>query len=124
MVDLHDLQFVMNKSVFKINQLMLHNFVSFLHQKGIQVDDAIMTEFQEQLPRSFFQLVAQSKKKEPKGQRTPNSYNMFIRDKMKEIKSQQPSLTGKELLKHATQEWNKHKLEKNNIILTQEQEHV
>lgn len=120
MVDLHDLQSVMNKSVFQINTLVLERFASFLKEKGIHIDQITINEFQQQLPKHHFQLVGNSKKRENKGQRTPNSYNMFIRDKMKEIKSIQPSLTGKELLKHATQEWNKYKQQKNNVLITQE----
>lgn len=124
MTDLHDLQSAMNKSVYQLNTNMLDKFVYFLSQKGIYIDNTTLMEFQQQLPRHYFHLVGNMKRKDNKGQRTPNSYNMFIRDKMKEIKAIQPSLTGKELLKHATQEWNKHKQQKNNIHLTQEETDV
>lgn len=120
MVDLLDLQCVMNKSFVKLNTIVIERFVHYLAHKGIDVDKDIVAEFKEQLPRHHFHLVGNSKKKDIKGQRTPNSYNMFIRDKMKEIKLIQPTLTGKELLKHATQEWNKFKQQKNNVPITQE----
>ena len=123
MVDLHELQCVMNKSVCQINHTVLDNFVAYLNQNGIAIDKDIVNDFKHQLPRQHFQLGGNYKKKEMKGQRTPNSYNMFIRDKMKEIKTRDPSLTGKELLKHATQEWNKYKIEKN-IHISQEKENV
>lgn len=125
MVDLYDLQCAMNKSVVKVNQVTLEKFVMFLSQKGIHVDNTTLNEFQQQLPRSYFQLTnSSSRKKDTKSQRTPNSYNMFIRDKMREIKLLQPTLTGKELLRHATQEWNKYKQQKNNVPLTQDKEDV
>jgi hypothetical protein len=120
MVDLLDLQCVMNKSFSRLNTIVIDRFVTFLSQKGIDVDKDIVAEFQQQLPRQHFHLVGTTKRKETKGQRTPNSYNMFIRDKMREIKTIQPTLTGKELLKHATQEWNKYKLEKNNVPIIQD----
>jgi hypothetical protein len=120
MVDLLDLQCVMNKSFSKLNTIVIERFVHFLSQKGIDVDKDIVAEFEQQLPRQHFHLVGNTKRKDTKGQRTPNSYNMFIRDKMKEIKIIQPTLTGKELLKHATQEWNKYKQLKNNVPITQE----
>lgn len=122
MVDLHELQCAMNKSVSKLNNNVIEQFVVFLSEKGIHVDNNTVIEFQQQLPRHHFQLGGNTKRKDTKGQRTPNSYNMFIRDKMKEIKIQQPTLTGKELLKHATQEWNKYKQLKNNVLLTQSED--
>ena len=120
MVDLHDLQTVMNKSVTKINHIILHDFVKYLSLQGIHVDNTTVADFQRNIPNKYFQLIGNPRMKDAKTQRTPNSYNMFIRDKMKEIKAINPSLTGKELLKHATQEWNKFKQQKNNVALTQE----
>lgn len=124
MVDLHDLQFVMNKSVTQINHVLLDDFVNYLSQHGIHVDKTTVSDFERRIPNNYFQLVENPRRKDKKTQRTPNSYNMFIRDKMKEIKAINPSLTGKELLKHATQEWNKFKQQKNNLVITQEQLNV
>lgn len=44
-------------------------------------------------------------KAKPKKTRTPSQYNLYIRDKMKELKAQDASLSGKNLMMAATQAW-------------------
>jgi hypothetical protein len=127
MVDLHDLQNALNKTVSCIALTTLDRFLAHLMDKQDVVKDdpaklqevmqEIMTEFKKTLPSDHFQIVPQTKKKETRATRVPNAYNMFIRDKMKEIKLQNPSMTGKDLLKQATVEWNNHK--QNNLPLSQ-----
>lgn len=54
----------------------------------------------------MYLLLYQRKEKKS---RPPNSYNLFIKDKMREIKEANPEFKGKELMRRATQEWNKQK---------------
>lgn len=127
MVDLHDLQIALNKTVSCITSTTLDKFMTHVMDKQDVIKDEptrlqeimqeIMTEFKKTLPTDYFQIVPPTKKKEARATRVPNAYNMFIRDKMKEIKLQNPSMTGKDLLKQATVEWNNHK--QNNLSLSQ-----
>ena len=45
-------------------------------------------------------------RKREKKTRPPNSYNLFIKHKMQEIKAAHPEYKGKELMKKATEAWN------------------
>ena len=47
------------------------------------------------------------KKVENKKKREPSAYNLFIKEKMAEIKQKKPELKGKELMKEAIEEWKK-----------------
>ncbi len=115
MVNLHDLQIALNKTVSSIATDTLDKFVEHVMDKqDILKDDPaklqeMMVEFKKALPNDHFHIVQPFKKKEPRATRTPNAYNMFIRDKMREIKLQNPAMSGKDLLKQATVEWNIHK---------------
>lgn len=123
MVDLHDLQHALNKTVSSITSATLDQFMTHVMEKQdvVKEDPAklqeIMVEFKKTLSTDHFQIVPPIKKKEARATRVPNAYNMFIRDKMREIKLQNPSMTGKDLLKQATVEWNNHK--QNNLSLSQ-----
>jgi hypothetical protein len=46
---------------------------------------------------------------EPKKKRAPSAYNLFIKDKMAELKQTNPELKSKELMSAATVEWKKQK---------------
>lgn len=48
-------------------------------------------------------------RKREKKTRPPNSYNLFIKHKMQEIKAAHPEYKGKELMKKATEAWNMQK---------------
>lgn len=48
-------------------------------------------------------------RKREKKTRPPNSYNLFIKHKMQEIKLAHPEYKGKELMKKATEAWNMQK---------------
>jgi hypothetical protein len=123
MVDLQDLQSALNKTVSSISSNTLDKFVvHVLEQSDVIKEDPaklqdIAVEFKKGLLSDHFQIVPPTKKKEARATRVPNAYNMFIRDKMKEIKIQNPAMTGKDLLKQATVEWNIHK--QNNLSLSQ-----
>jgi hypothetical protein len=55
------------------------------------------------------QVINFGPRKKEKKSRPPNSYNLFIKDKMQEIKAVHPEYKGKELMKKATEAWNSQK---------------
>jgi hypothetical protein len=57
-------------------------------------------------------------RKKEKKTRPPNSYNLFIKQQMQEIKAVHPEYKGKELMKKATEAWNRQKA--SSAILNQE----
>lgn len=100
---------------------------AFLSEK-IEFDDdmkALFEEFKktakEEIRASFKTAAATAGKKGRGGKdaaggekkkREPSAYNLFIKDKMAEIKAKRPELKGKDLMKEAIVEWKKiHKKE-------------
>lgn len=103
------LQNALNKVVDEVSTNTLDAFVEYVvsHSDIKENLHTILTEFKgSHHTPSVFHFAA---KKREKKSRPPNSYNMFIREKMREIKEANPELKGKELMKRATTEWNKHK---------------
>jgi hypothetical protein len=52
------------------------------------------------------------KVKKVKGTREPNAYNIFMKEKVKELKSENSALTNQEAFKFGAQAWNVQKAEK------------
>lgn len=52
---------------------------------------------------------SKKKKQVNKVKRPPTAYNLFIAEKIKELKETNPDIDRKELMKMAAQEWNLHK---------------
>lgn len=103
------LQNALNKVVDEVSTNTLDAFVEYAvsHSETEENLRAILTDFKEtHHTPSVFHFA--SKKREKKT-RPPNSYNMFIREQMREIKQANPELKGKELMKRATAEWNRQK---------------
>ena len=105
--------------VFEAKKQVVKDFAAFLAEK-IDFDDDMKGYFEE-----FEKTIVKetktvpSKKKGSSGsdssekkKRTPSAYNMFISEKMGEIKKVRPELKGKELMKAAIEAWNENK-EKN-----------
>lgn len=116
MTNLVSFQNALNKVVHDITAANLEGFVAYLVEKSDGTDDknrikSLLQEYQKEHPVNVFNFGPKRKEKKT---RPPNSYNLFIKDKMHEIKEANPELKGKELLKRATQEWNKHKEQQKN----------
>lgn len=119
MTNLIHLQNALNKVVEDVRLSTLEDFVKHVNENNINLsgkdDDevkSIITEYNKKISSNTF--VFGPKKKEKKS-RPPNSYNMFIKDKMREIKDANPDFKGKELMRRATQAWNQQKLEKQQL---------
>lgn len=115
MTNLASFQNALNKVVHDITATNLEGFVAYLIEKSDTIDDkerikALLQEYQKEHPVNVFNFGPKRKEKKT---RPPNSYNLFIKEKMHEIKAANPELKGKELLKRATQEWNKQKEQQN-----------
>lgn len=90
--------------------------VTFLSEK-IEFDDDMKTLFddfkkatKEEIKASFKNdRSRKSRGGEKKAKREPSAYNLFIKDKMAEIKVKRPDLKGKDLMKEAIDEWKKTK---------------
>lgn len=89
--------------------------VSFLSDK-IEIDEDMKSLFDEfkkntkdEIKASFKNNSRKGGAKEEKKKREPSPYNLFIKEKMAEIKAKKPELKGKELMKEAIEEWKKGK---------------
>jgi len=115
MTNLIHLQNALNKVIVDVRQSTLENFVSHIIENDINLEEkeahdviALIKDFVKNNTTNVFTFVP--KKKEKKS-RPPNSYNLFIKEKMREIKEANPDFKGKELMKRATEAWNQQKAE-------------
>jgi hypothetical protein len=112
---IQNLQNALNKVIDEVKTISLDKFLELLFSKMTFSDDdkeKINLLMEEHKATSNSQIVNFGPRKKDKKTRPPNTYNLFIKDKMKEIKEAHPEYIGKELMKKATEEWNKQKQEK------------
>lgn len=122
MANLIHLQNALNKVIEDVRITTLENFIIHLIDNNINVLNMNNTDVKNTVSDFIKKTTTNTflfgpKKKEKKS-RPPNSYNMFIKDKMREIKEANPEFKGKELMKRATQAWNQQKLEKQKQLET------
>jgi hypothetical protein len=119
---LQHLQVALNKVVDEVSSHTIEGFVAFMKEYALGTHvskdhlDDILHDYLATRPSSC--VFNFGSKKREKKTRPPNSYNMFIREKMREIKLANPDFKGKELMKRATQEWNKQKAENAQAVQT------
>lgn len=120
MANLIHLQNALNKVVEDVRINTLEVFIKHIIDNNINVlsmDDAeVQTTLNDYIKQTTSNTFLFGPKKKEKKSRPPNSYNMFIKDKMREIKEANPEFKGKELMKRATQAWNQQKLEKQKLL--------
>lgn len=110
MSNLIHLQNILNKVIEETKSDALDSFSAFLIEKLEGIDKEQVEALKEEFKKANnVAILSFGPKKKEKKSRPPNSYNMFIKHKMHEIKLANPSFKGKELMKRATQEWNKEK---------------
>ncbi len=114
MANLIHLQNALNKVVDDVRQVTLEGFATYLRDNktelGVLETVDVKNVVSEYLKSNTSSTFSFGPKKKEKKTRPPNSYNMFIKEKMREIKEANPQFKGKELMKRATEEWNKQKL--------------
>lgn len=120
MANLIHLQNALNKVVDDVRINTLEIFINYLIESNIDVlkmnNDEVKSTINDYLKKTTSNIFLFGPKKKEKKSRPPNSYNMFIKDKMREIKEANPEFKGKELMKRATQAWNQQKLEKQKLL--------
>lgn len=108
MTNLIHLQNILNKVIDEARDSTLEGFVHYLNDQGNNAltQDDIQTHLTDFKKTQNTPVLNFGPKKKEKKTRPPNSYNMFIKDKMHEIKLANPEFKGKELMKRATEAWN------------------
>jgi hypothetical protein len=105
------LQNAFNKIVEEVKVDALDKYTVFLQERlqdtitetsSIQMKD-LLVEFK---ASNVTNIINFGPRKREKKTRPPNSYNLFIKHKMQEIKAAHPEYKGKELMKKATEAWN------------------
>lgn len=116
MANLIHLQNALNKVVDDVRLTTLEGFAKYIIENDNNITTMneidvknLLADYTKKTSTNTFLF---GPKKKEKKTRPPNSYNMFIKDKMREIKEANPEFKGKELMKRATQAWNKEKQEK------------
>ena len=117
MSNLIHLQNILNKVIEETKSDALDSFSAFLIEKLEGLDKEQVETLKDEFKKANNVVILSfGPKKKEKKSRPPNSYNMFIKHKMHEIKVANPSFKGKELMKRATQEWNKEKKAKEEAL--------
>ena len=107
---------VVADSVFEAKKKVIDEFAAFLADK-IEFDDDMkgyFDSFKASLSLEKIEVPKETKKGKKssdeeggeKKKRAPSAYNLYIKDKMAEIKAEKPELKGKELMKAAIDAWN------------------
>ena len=101
--------------VFEAKKTVIDQMIAFMADK-IDMDDDMVGFFNEFKATIALEKVEVPKTKAPKGKnadgsdkkkREPSAYNLWIKDKMAEIKADQPDLKGKDLMAAAIALWKK-----------------
>lgn len=120
MANLIHLQNALNKVIDDVKVNTLETFINHLLKNNIDVlkmdNEEVKHTIKDYINNITSNTFLFGPKKKEKKSRPPNSYNMFIKDKMREIKEANPEFKGKELMKRATQAWNQQKLEKQKLL--------
>jgi hypothetical protein len=106
----------MNALVEETSFAVVDKLMAFLDTR-IEMDEdmkGLFSEFKEQLTgelKETAKAVTKSGKaaKAPGEKRAPSAYNLFIRDKMAELKEEDPTMSAQERMKAATVLWREHK---------------
>lgn len=115
MTSIIHLQNALNKVVEEAKVDALDRYTTFLKdrlhdasstQEAFTKMEELLTEFKASNVGTVINFGPQKKEKKS---RPPNSYNLFIKEKMQEIKLVHPEYKGKELMKKATEAWNMQK---------------
>lgn len=109
------LQNAFNKIVEEVKVDALDRCIIFIKERlqGVTTVEEVFSKMDELLAEfkasNVTNIVNFGPRKKEKKTRPPNSYNLFIKQKMQEIKAIHPEYKGKELMKKATEAWNQQK---------------
>ena len=101
---------------------MLNDIQKFILEKVDDDSSEAIRELFDDFRTGFNREVAEAKKttkklgkervkkeKKPKGDRKPSVYNVFVGQKIKEIRASNPGLVAKEAMRQAMEAWKQHK---------------
>lgn len=109
------LQNAFNKIVEEVKMDALDRFIIFMKERlqGVSTVEEVFAKVDDLLAEfkasNVTNIINFGPRKKEKKTRPPNSYNLFIKQKMQEIKVVHPEYKGKELMKKATEAWNEQK---------------
>ena len=105
-----------NTLLLESNQQTIDRFVEVLLEKVNDIDtdllDQVVFSVKDELSNEHITNVLQKKKKRNAVKRPPTQYNLFIKEHMNTLKTNNPELKNKELMIEAAALWNQHKAEK------------
>lgn len=86
-------------------------------EKEFDVDEDLKAKFND--IRSRYEKEADKKgtKEKKKITRLPNQYNLYVKDKMKELRQEFPNDSNKEIMKRAVEHWNADKAKKGEAVV-------
>lgn len=122
------LQNAFNKIVEEVKMDALDRCIIFMKERlqGVATVEEIFDKLDDLLVEfkasNVTNIINFGPRKKEKKTRPPNSYNLFIKQKMQEIKAVHPEYKGKELMKKATEAWNQQKALTNNLAEDQDHE--
>ena len=105
-----------NTLLLESNQQTIDRFVEVLIEKVDNIDkdvlDQVVFSVKDELSNEHITNVLQKKKKRNAVKRPPTEYNLFIKENMNTLKTNNPELKNKELMAKAAELWNQHKAAK------------
>jgi hypothetical protein len=104
---------LLHTCTYESKRMVLYEVIELLKEKSLASDDVIQAieqfrdaiSFQRSDQSSGNAVEFGDQKKRKKAKRPPNSYNLFMSDKMKELKNTQPELNNKELMRLALESY-------------------
>jgi hypothetical protein len=109
------LQNAFNKIVEEVKVDALDRCIMFMKERlqGVTTVEEVFAKIDDLLVEfkasNVTNIINFGPRKKEKKTRPPNSYNLFIKQQMQDIKAAHPEYKGKELMKKATEAWNQQK---------------
>lgn len=92
-------------------KLVINKIIEDFNSKIVSDKDYTLDELKSELTESFKTFKKKKTKVEGAEKRKPSSYNLFIKDKMQEIKKENPTKDNKEIMSMAASMWKQHKID-------------
>jgi len=122
MTSYHAILAAVDNTILDAKLSMLNDIQKFILEKVDEDSSEAIRELFDDFRSGFNREVAEAKKtsrkmgkervkkdKKPKGDRKPSAYNVFVGEKIKEIRAANPGLIAKEAMRQAMDAWKQHK---------------
>ena len=105
-----------NTLIHESNENVILKFSEMILEKFENIDKAELDQLaftlKDEVTKDHLSNSLQKKKKRNAKKREPTLYNLFVKEQMFKLKTENPELKNKELMGKAAQLWNVHKEEK------------